>query len=260
MRSIIILLSACILTLSACDNEPVSQSENWQQLFNGRDLKGWTPKFTGHAVGENYLETFRLEGGMLRVSYDNWDSLGGIFGHLIHKSSYSTYKLRAEYRFVDEQVAKSPEWAYANNGLMLHSQPAETMTLNQDFPLSLEFQLLGQREAGVDRPCGNLCTPGSAVEVAGQVRTEHCLSVFAGPTIPLDHWVVAEAVVFGDSIIHHIVNGDTVLTYTDCSISGPLRGLDTSLYREGSRLDHGHIAIQAESHGVEFRKIEILEL
>ena len=33
-------------------------------------------------------------------------------------------------------------WAVRNNGLMLHSQDPKTMTLNQDFPISLEAQLL----------------------------------------------------------------------------------------------------------------------
>lgn len=260
MRFRLCFLVLGVFILSACENEPRPQSGDWQQLFNGRDLHDWTPKFSGLPAGENYLETFRIEDGMLTVSYDKWDSLGGIFGHLIHKSSFSSYKLRAEYRFIGDQVADGPDWAFANNGLMLHCQSPETMTVDQDFPLSLEFQLLGQREAGAERPCGNLCTPGTTVRVAGQLREEHCLTDFDGPTFALEKWVSAEAVVYGDSLVHHILNGDTVLTYTDCEIGGQLSGLDTALYIKGSPLDRGCIAIQAESHGIQFRKIEILEL
>ncbi len=260
MRLQLRLLVSAVLIISACDHKPQTRSENWQQLFNGRDLHDWTPIFSGLPAGENYLETFRVEDGMLTVSYDQWDSLGGRFGHLFYAPPFSHYKLRAEYRFMGEQVVGGPEWAYANNGLMLHCQSPETMTIDQDFPLSLEFQLLGQRENGVERPCGNLCTPGTTVKVAGQWRKEHCLRDFSGPTFPLEEWVLAEAVVYGDSLIHHILKGDTVLTYTDCKVDGDLGGLDTKAYHAGDRLDHGYIAIQAESHGIQFRKIEIMEL
>ena len=35
-----------------------SQSgDGWIQLFNGKDLDGWTPKITGHALGDNYGNT-----------------------------------------------------------------------------------------------------------------------------------------------------------------------------------------------------------
>ena len=43
-------------------------SDDWIQLFNGKDLEGWTPKFTGYPLGVNHLNTFRVEDGLFKVS------------------------------------------------------------------------------------------------------------------------------------------------------------------------------------------------
>ena len=260
MRYSIPLFAACLALLIGCGNTTEPEAEEWQQLFNGRDLNEWTPKFYGEPAGENYLETFRVQGGMLTVSYENYDSLNGKFGHLFFNQPFSQYKLRAEYRFIGDQVAGGPAWAYANNGLMLHCQSPSTMAIGQEFPLSLEFQLLARDETMQDRPCGNLCTPGTQVRLDGNLRTEHCLEDFQGPSFDIGEWVVAEAVVFGDSAVHHILNGDTVLSYESPIVGGGLNGLDTSKYSTGRALKQGLIAIQAESHGIQFRKIELLEL
>ena len=253
-------------------------SDPWIDLFNGRDLTGWTPKFSGHPLGENLRNTFAVEDSLLIVSYEDWDSLSNVFGHLFYETPYSSYVLEAEYRFIGEQVAGGPGWAFANNGLMLHCQDPSTMTLQQDFPLSLEFQFLGagvdtgagagagaeagaEAGAGVEsRPTGNLCTPGCHVVIDDEIITDHCLVNFDGPTIPLEQWVRAEAVVYSDSIIHHVVNGDTVLSYQSPRIGGELGGLDKTKYTEGTTMSGGYVAIQAESHPIEFRSIRLKPL
>ena len=45
------------------------------QLFNGKDLTGWTPNFKNRDVGENYKNTFRVVDGLLTVSYDDYESV-----------------------------------------------------------------------------------------------------------------------------------------------------------------------------------------
>lgn len=254
------LFCLCCLLFSGCRSQSVAdtagEQSEWVALFNGKDLTNWTPKFSGAPAGENFKETFRVEQGMLVVSYENYDSLDGVFGHLFHDTSFSSYKLKAEYRFIGAQVAGGPGWAFANNGLMLHCQSPESMTLMQDFPLSLEFQFLG----GDGRPTGNLCTPGCHVKIDSSLRTEHCLMNFEAPSFPVGEWVTAEAVVYRDSILHHIVNGDTVLTYESPIVGGGLGGLDTLRFPPGMAMSQGRIAIQAESHPIQFRRLEVLNL
>ncbi len=229
----------------------------WIQLFNGKDLDNWTCKFSGHTVKENYKNTFRVEDGILKVSYDEYDEFNNKFGHLFYKDKFSNYKLKVEYRFTGEQVKSAPGWAFRNNGLMLHCQSPESMELNQDFPVSIEAQLLGGSGNG-ERPTAGVCTPGTNIEIDGKLITAHCTSSSA-KTYHGDRWVTAEFVVLGDKLIQHFVEGDMVLTYAKPTIGGSNKPKDYPV-ADGTPLTEGYISIQAESHPTEFRKIELIEL
>ncbi len=226
----------------AADIEP-----EWRPLFNGENLDGWDIKFTGYELNYNYNNTFRVEDGLLLASYDEWDAFNGEFGHIFFNESFSHYKLRVEYRFVGEQIDGGPGWAYRNNGIMFHSQSAASMELNQDFPRSIEAQLLGG-DGENERPTMNVCTPETHIMIDGQLRTEHCINS-TSKTYHGDRWVTVELHVYGDSLIHHIVEQDTVFTYHNPQLS-----------ETGEPLKSGYIALQAESHPTQFRKIEILDL
>lgn len=247
-------LVACKQTTSSSTEQ---QSEEWVQLFNGEDLTGWTPKITGYPAGENFGNTFRVEDGVIKVSYDAYeDGFKDRFGHLFTNESYSNYKLRIEYRFTGEQVEGGAGWAYRNSGAMLHCQSPESMHIDQDFPVSIEAQMLGGDGTG-ERTTGNLCTPGTEVYINGEHYTAHCYSS-SSKTYDGDQWVTLEMVVLGDSIVHHIMEGDTILTYTNLTVGGgnvsPTPDIPLGPLKEG------RIALQSESHPVEFRKVELLDL
>lgn len=255
-KTFFFLILLAILT-SFCSRPQSNQNnEGWITLFNGKDLNDWKIKITGHPLGENYKNTFRIEDGILKVSYSEYDTFRGEFGHIFYKTPFSHYKLRVEYRFTGEQVPGGPSWGLRNTGVMLHSQSPESMLLNQDFPVSIECQLLGGLGAG-PRPTANVCTPGTNIVINNQLITQHCTES-SSKTFDGDQWVTVEVIVLGDSIIHHIVNGDTVLTYTNPQIGGDLpEGFPVP---EGSPLKEGYISLQAESHPCEFRKVELLNL
>lgn len=254
MKAFIPVLIA-IICFSACTS-PKSKSKEWVSLFNGKDLEGWTVKITGHEPGDNFGNTFRVEDGLLRVRYDAYDEFGNRFGHIFTNKSYSNYKLRVEYRFTDNQVAGGPGWAYRNNGVMFHAQSPESMHREQDFPVSIEAQLLGGDGTG-PRTTGNICTPGTEVHINNRLYTAHCFDSNSA-TYDGDRWVTFELVVYADSIAHHIVEGDTVLTYTRLTVGG--EGVNPKPDIAAGPLKGGRIALQAESHPTDFRKIEIMEL
>jgi HEAT repeat protein len=235
---------------------------DWTQLFNGRDLSGWDIKFKGHPLNENYNDTFRVEDGLLKVRYDKWASFNGEFGHIFTKRPFSYYLVAAEYRFVGEQVpGAGPRnaWAIRNNGIMVHSQSAESMGFDQDFPISLEVQLLGGLGKG-PRPTGNLCTPGTNVYFGDTLITRHCTNS-TSPTFDGDQWVRVEALVLGDSIIKHIVNGDTVMVYRKPEMGGgSANNTKPGILVNGKPLTEGYIALQAETAPIDFRKVELLDL
>jgi Domain of Unknown Function (DUF1080). len=236
-----------------------AEQKEWTPLFNGEDLDGWTPKITGHPPGENAGATFRVEDGRLTVGYDAYDQFDGQFGHLVSDTTFSHYVMAAEYRFVGEQAPGGADWATENSGIMVHAQSAETMTRDQDFPVSIEVQLLGS--AGQDeRPTANLCTPGTHVVMADTLTTTHCINS-SSDTYPGDEWVRVEARVLGDSLVQHRVNGTPVLEYTEPQIGGGMVAhADPSVKNDGTMLSSGHIALQSESHPIQFRTVEVLNL
>ena len=231
--------------------------EVWIPLFNGKDLSGWEVKISGYPLNENYMDIFSVRDSILTVSYDKLDSFRGEFGHLYTKQKFSHYKLRIEYRFTGEQRPGGPEWAIRNSGAMLHAQSAESIGLDQDFPVSIEAQFLGGLGEG-ERTTANVCTPGTDIDIDGQPVEGHCTSS-TSKTYHGDQWVTVEMIVLGDSIIHHIMEGDTVLTYGRPRI-GPDMRPEIYAIPDGTLLTEGHIALQAESHNVEFRKVELLDL
>jgi len=249
----------CFLLLLSysCKNNPKEDSEEkWIPLFNGKDLNDWIIKINHHEINENYNKTFVVRDGILAADYSGYDSFNEDYGHIYYKKPFSNYKLRVEYRFTGEQVKGGEGWAYRNNGVMFHCQDPATILKDQPFPVSIEAQLLGGDEDG-ERSTGNLCTPGTHVEIGGALITEHCINS-SSKTYRGEQWVSFELVVYNDSIIHHIVEGDTVMTYSKPQIGGDLP--DGFPLPQGFALTGGYIALQAESHPTEFRKIELLEL
>jgi len=249
------LIIFSVLLLESC-NTGNTKKENWIQLFNGKDLNDWVIKIKGSPLGENYKNTFRVEEGIIKVSYSEYEKFNGEFGHIYYKTPFSSYKLRVEYRFTGVQCPGGPGWAFRNSGIMFHCQTPESILLNQDFPVCIETQFLGGPGVG-ERPTMNVCSPGTHIVMNDTLNKQHC-NTSSSKTFHGDVWVTAELVVYGDSIIHHIVNGDTVLTYSKPQIGGDLpEGFPLP---EGTPLKSGYISLQAESHPVEFRKVELLNL
>ncbi|HMP78914.1 MAG TPA: DUF1080 domain-containing protein [Pirellulaceae bacterium] len=235
-----------------------TEIEKWEPLFNGRDLEGWTPKITGYPLGENFGDTFRVADGILQVRYDAYDEFGGRFGHLFYRESLSHYRLRFEYRFVGEQVPGGPQWAWRNSGIMLHGQTPESMELGQDFPVSIEAQLLGAGPTG-ERPTLNVCTPGTHIVLNGRLTKTHCINS-QSPSFRGDQWVRAEIEVRGDRLIRHWVNGEMVLEYTQPQLDPDDATADRLIVDGQVQLSSGTISLQSESHPIDFRVIELLRL
>jgi hypothetical protein len=247
-----------IIVLSA-EAQKKNGHSSWIQLFNGKDLKDWKIKITGYPLGENYANTFRVEDRSIKVDYGRYKNFDDKFGHIFYKKKFSYYLLAVEYRFTGEQVTGGPGWAYRNSGAMLHCQSPESMGLKQDFPISIEVQLLGGN-GKEDRHTANLCTPGTNVVLDGKLFTNHCVDS-RSKTFHGDQWVRLEVLVLGDSLIRHMVNGDTVLTYEKPRIGGgEVSNYDPKEKVDGKLLKEGYIALQSESHPVEFRKVEIVNL
>lgn len=245
--SALVMLS-CVLLLVSCNNN----KPKWKQLFNGKDLKGWQVKIRNHPLNDNYANTFNVKDGNIQVRYNNYGDFNQQYGHLFYKKPYSAYLIGVEYRFVGEQAKGGEGWATRNSGIMIHGQSPNTMTVEQDFPNSIEVQLLGGNGKD-DRPTANICTPGTQYVFNDEIIQEHCAKS-TSKTYHGDQWVRVEALVLKDSLIVHYVNGEEVLRYTEPQLD-PVNGA-----KEGKPLNSGSISLQSESHPVDFRKVEIVNL
>jgi hypothetical protein len=239
-------------------NDPTAKE--WIQLFNGKNLDGWDVKITGHDLNDNFGNTFRVENGVLKTSYDQYGAqFANRFGHIFYRQPFSHYLVAVEYRFVGAQAPGAPDWAFKNSGVMIHSQSAASMKRDQDFPISIEVQLLGGRETG-DRPTANVCTPGTEIEMNGKMVKDHCTNSTA-KTYRGDEWIRVEAEVLGGTEVRHIIDGQTVLAYQRPQIGGgTVTNFDPAVKKDGQLLTEGYISLQSESHPVEFRKVELLNL
>jgi hypothetical protein len=258
MKNIFIIL--CLLkTCTLLSQLPQASQKEWVQMFNGKDLTGWDVKIRGYDLNDNFGNTFRISNGNLKVAYDAYDKYNERFGHIFYKKKYGYYVIAAEYRFVGEQANEGPNWALRNSGIMVHCQPAATMGKDQDFPISIEVQLLGGNGKDERTTC-NLCTPGTNVVMNGKLETTHCINS-KSKTYHSEQWVRGEVLVLGDSLIQHYVNGEKVLEYTQPQIGGGVvNGFNPVDKPDGKLLTEGYISLQSESHPIEFRKVEILNL
>ncbi|WP_296701124.1 DUF1080 domain-containing protein [Algoriphagus sp.] len=239
-------------------DEPMPE---WIQMFNGQDLEGWIPKIHHHETGENYFNTFRAKDGIIEVNYDDYkEGFNDRYGHLFYEKPFSSFHMTWEYKFTDQWLKDAASYTYRNSGVMFHSQAPNTILKEQDWPISVEWQMLAEEKEGVARPTGNMCSPGTDVVYDGKIDPRHCINS-SSPTFKWDEWVRADLIVFGDSIVHHLVNGDTVLTYFLPQIGGGVANrFDPAIKVDGKALTSGYIGLQSEGQGVLFRDLRIKEL
>lgn len=266
-----------LLVISSCKSiktkESISQKEDWIQLFNGKNLDDWDIKFTGEKLNHNYKNTFRAENNMLRVVYDDYENFDNKFGHLYYKTPYSYYKLVFDYRFTGTQTKGGSTSNNRNSGVMLHSQSAESNEFNQNFPVSIEFQLLGGLNNNQERPTANVCTPGTILTYNNKVDYKHCINSNS-KTYNGNQWVHAEAIVTGGESMTFIIENDTVLKFKKPQIGETFTkkkkrgerwekwGMNQNKWEQKTKeiITQGYIALQAESQPVDFKNIKLLNL
>jgi hypothetical protein len=193
------------------------------------------------------------------VRYDSYEDFGNQYGHIFYKEPFSYYLLQVEYRFIGEQAPGGEGWAYRNSGAMLHSQNPESMLQDQDFPISIEGQFLGGNGTDERSTC-NLCTPGTNVVMGDTLFTPHCINS-SSKTFHGDQWLQANFIVLGSEEVHHLIGMDTVLSYYQPQIGGGMVSPVDSLVKiDGKQLESGYIALQSESHPIDFRRVALIDL
>ncbi|MGF2411828.1 3-keto-disaccharide hydrolase [Ferruginibacter sp.] len=261
MKKYFILLGVAAAVAVSCHTSKKAATEKqWINLFNGKDINDWMVKIQHHQVNENFGNSFRVEEGIIKVRYDQYGDFNDQFGHLYYKTPFSWFHLIVEYRFVGALQKGAPSYTLLNSGVMFHSQDPRTMPKEQDWPISVEMQFLGGLGNGKPRPTGSMCSPGTNVVYKGKLDSTHCITSSA-KTYDGEQWVRAELIVYGDSLVKHIINGDTVLQYSKPQIGGGVvNRYDPLIKQDGKLLSIGFIALQSEGQPVDFRNVQLMDL
>lgn len=248
-----------IFLIQGCKQRDENNS-GWIKLFNEKDLSDWVVKINHYPVGENFDSTFAVKDGMIQVRYKHYGDFDNRFGHLFYKTPFSKFHLKFEYRFTGALQPGAPDYTILNSGVMFHAQDPRTILKSQDWPISIEMQLLAGLGDGAPRPTGNMCSPGTEIVFQGAQYQGHCLNS-TSKTYRSDEWVKGELIVLGDSLITHLINGDTVLQYSKPTMGGGVvTGYDSAIFHPGEALRSGYIGLQSEGQPVDFKNIYLKEL
>lgn len=249
----------CVLLFSSCKTTETKSSE-WTPLFNGKNLDRWIVKIHHHETGINFGNTFRVADSTIQVRYDQYGNFNDQFGHLYFEKPYSKFHLKLQYRFTGDLQPGAPDYTLLNSGVMFHSQDPRTMLKEQNWPISVEMQFLADLGDGKPRPTGNMCSPGTDIVYQGKLYDGHCLNS-TSRTYPKEEWITAELIVYDDSLVTHLINGDTVLQYSKPTMGGGVvNGYDSTIWSSGKPLKEGFIALQSEGQPIDFKNIVIRDL
>jgi len=215
-------------------------------------------KIKGHALGENFANTFRVEDGILSIRYDGYgDDFMDRFGGLYYDKPLTEYRLRAEYRFVGDTAPGAPEWGYRDSGVQYHSQSPTSVKLDQPFPVCLEYNLHGGNGTD-DRPVGAICANGMKIEVNGQQNESYCTPPVVQKTFHGDQWVVLEIDVRKDKITHY-VNGAEILSFSNPTFNAEHDHGKMFIKNGATTVSSGYVSLQSNSHPIDFKSIELME-
>lgn len=222
MKPILLTLFASVAVVSAA---PI-------QLFNGKDLSGWSADVPKADNDPAITPSFIVRDGLLV-------SMGKPEGHLITDAVYGDYKLVVEYRFPKQG---------GNCGVLVHA--SKPRALYEMFPQSIEVQMLHENagdfwciQENIEVPDMEKRRPKKDGQKfgGGPDDARNIKNLTDGSEKPLGEWNTMTIECKGGDITVH-VNGALVNQGTNCTAKS------------------GKIAIQAEGTEAEFRKVELTKL
>lgn len=232
------LLAGLVLVAVGCggpEPDPDPDREDWIRLFDGRNLDGWLGDGGMVDVDDDLLRfTASTDGYSGANRGDRW---------LVQEGDWSFYRLRIEYRFpeTDLDPADWPDGQVRRAAVWVHSTTGDNKS-----PVGMEVELLGG-DGENDRPTGNVCTPGTQIDMAGRPVTRECVSS-ASLTHHGDEWVILEVTVLGAERIEHAIDSVRVLSYERPRLD------------DGTLLAGGGLAIRSGGWPFDIRRIDLLPL
>jgi hypothetical protein len=232
----------------------------WEPIFNGKNLDGWSVHFASKAPADAppASSIFEVKNGEIHAYPTQTAGTEQPNAYILTDADHKDYVLSLEYKWGEKKFPPR-----LNNvrdaGLLYHVHRARP----SDWPACVEAQIQegdtgdswaisSQVSSFVDPRTGRYALPedGGVPVTAGKYedfkRTRH------GRVNEYPGWNTLEIIVRGDRATH-VVNGVVNMRVSD------LKSWDTGT-NSWVKLDHGQIALQAESAEVFYRSIKVRPL
>ena len=250
-------LLASGLLLALCS--PATAEGEWQSLFNGRDLEGWSTTIKGLEPGTDPDQLVQVRDGAIHMYADSDPETKVPFGVITHGETFSRFRLALEYRWLEKKFAPRKE-AIRDAGLLYHASKTDKV-----WPSSVEYQIqegdsgdiIFIDESGIswahpepDKAPKGQGDAGLLPENGGIPRIGVNQTYF-GRFPEHDHltgWNRAEVIVHADESAEHILNGHVRSRLSNVRHLG------------GGALKEGKICLQLEGAEIQYRDIRIKEL
>jgi len=185
------------------------------ELFNGKDLSGWTCELTDKNVKMD--QVWSVEDGVLKCK-------GQPSGYLRTEADYENYVLTLEWRW-------PPGTPGGNNGVLVHVSTPGALGI---WPKSIEVQLAKDN-------AGDFWIIGTELDVENEAERKkgrRHLNLTDGSEKPMGQWNQIEITCRGDEVIVK-VNGELVNHATNCNVT---RGA-IALQSEGAPIEYRNIRL-----------------
>jgi hypothetical protein len=238
----------------------VSAQSEWRDLFNVKDLSGWTVTLDKGTPGEDPDKLVQVRDGMIHMYADTDPSKTVPFGVITHGDTFSRFHLTLEYRWLEKRFAPRKE-AIRDAGLLYHASGTDKI-----WPDSLEYQiqegdtadivLLKRHATSWRHPQPDLAPQGQGdggllPENGGVPVVSRKDFLYLGRFPEHDHlkgWNQVEVIVHANESAEHRLNGHVRARL------GDFRKPD------GSPLADGKICLQLEGAELQYRHVKIREL
>jgi hypothetical protein len=255
------MLFAAIFTTQAPAEK---EGEGWTELFNGKDLNGWHACLGkgGDAGSQPTDKIFAVRDGVIHIYQGAEAGSKQSSANLYHESTFSSFRLQVEYRWLDKKFAPRTE-DDRDAGILFHIHDDPKVV----WPASAEMQM-GDGKIGSPYVTGDLFViantrvDSSSAEGkfdpdapmvtrgAGAGGTRAAVTVHAEK--PHGEWNLAEVVVHGSEKAEFYLNGKLL------NVIHNMKFKDAA--GDWKPLEKGLISIQAEWAELEYRAIRVKEI
>ena len=252
----------CALLVAIAGSAQAAESARpaWKPLFNGKDLRGWTVHYASKTPADAGPPTrlFQVESGEIHAYPDAAAGTEQPNAYLLSDGDHKDYRLSLEYKWGEKKFAPRAD-RVRDAGLLYHVYrdnpsrwPASVEAQIQEGDVGDAWAVSSQISSFINPATQQYTLPEKGGVPTTVGRNDSFERIRHGRVNEYPGWNTLEVIVRGDRATY-LVNGVVNMRVHD------LKAWDAAS-NGWVKLDHGKIALQAESAEVFYRNIRIRPL